>query len=449
MTQALNMTSLTNLTTLASWAKPTVRAALTLTLLLAASLPLRAELLIRITEGVDAALPIAVVPFAESGAIPPGDTLADIVQSDLTMSSEFRTLPAEKMLSLPSQRSEVHFRDWRLLGQRYVLVGQLTRQGDRIEARYELFDVNREERILGESAGAPAGNLRTLAHHISDRVYKAITGEPGAFSTQLAYITRENVGDKVRYRLQVSDIDGKRSRVRLESSEPILSPAWSPDGGRLAYVSFETDKPAIYVHELASGKRTKVADFRGLNSAPAWSPDGKSLLMTLSKDGNADIYRMDLASRDLTKLTDHWAIETEGSYSAGGDEIFFTSDRSGGPQIYRQKGKGEPRRMTFGSRYNARARPDHKGEFVYYVHQRNSGFHIARTNLESGEETVLTRTESDESPSVSPNGRMLIYATRQGGASVLTVISADGGAAYSLPATEGDVREPAWGPLPR
>ncbi len=443
MTQVLSMKSLKTLPALA------VRGLLTVMLILATTLPLRAELLIRITEGADAALPIAVVPFAESGAIPPGDTLANIVQSDLTMSSEFRTLAPEKMLSLPSQRSEVHFRDWKMLGQRYVLVGQLTRQGDRVEARYELFDVNREQRILGESAAAPADNLRTLAHHVSDRVYEAITGVPGAFSTQLAYITRETVNDKIRYRLQVSDIDGKRSRVRLESQEPILSPAWSPDGGSLAYVSFETGKPAIYVHELATGKRSKVADYRGLNSAPAWSPDGKSLLMTLSKDGSADIYKMDLASRNLIRLTDHWAIETEASFAADGDEIFFTSDRSGGPQIYRQKGNAEPRRMTFGSRYNARPRPDDKGQFVYYVHQRNSGFHIARTNLESGEETVLTRTESDESPSVSPNGRMLIYATRQGGASVLTVISADGGAAYSLPATEGDVREPAWGPLPR
>lgn len=443
------MTLLTALSTLTTLRARTLGAGLMLMALLAASLPLRAELLIRITEGADSALPIAVVPFAESGAIPPGDTIADVVQADLTMSSEFRTLAAEKMLSLPSQRSEVHFRDWKMLGQRYVLVGRLSRQDDQVQARYELFDVNREQRILGESAAAPAGNMRTLAHHISDRVYQAITGEPGAFSTQLAYITRETVGGKIRYRLQVSDIDGKRSRVRLESAEPILSPAWSPDGRRLAYVSFESGKPAIYVHQLANGKRTKVADFRGLNSAPAWSPDGNSLLMTLSKEGNADIYRMDLASRNLTRLTDHWAIETEASYSAGGDEIFFTSDRSGGPQIYRQKGQGEPRRLTFGSRYNARPRPDHKGQFVYYVHQRSSGFHIARTDLESGEETVLTRTESDESPSISPNGRMLIYATRQGGGSVLTVISADGGAAYSLPATGGDVREPAWGPLSR
>ncbi|MCG7199421.1 Tol-Pal system beta propeller repeat protein TolB [Marinobacter pelagius] len=424
----------------------TVAAALVALIMLATGA--RAELLIRITEGADAALPISVVPFAENGAIPPGDKVANIVRDDLAMSGEFRPLPAEKMLSLPSRREEVYFRDWRMLGQRYVLVGELSRNGDRVVARYELFDVNQEKRILGETAAASVNGLRTLGHHISDKVYEAITGVPGAFSTKLAYVTLDSFKGKPRYRLQVSDVDGKRARIRLESQEPILSPAWSPDGKRLAYVSFETGKPAIYVHELSSGQRTKVADFSGLNSAPAWSEDGRSLLMTLSKDGNAEVYRMDLASRELTKLTNHWAIDTEATYDHTGDGIFFTSDRSGGPQIYHMKTPGaEPRRITFGSRYNARPRPDNSGDYVYYVHQRNSAFHIARTNLKNGEETVLTRTESDESPSVSPNGRMLIYATKQSGTSVLTVISADGGAAYSLPASQGDVREPAWGPI--
>lgn len=407
-----------------------------------------AELLIRITEGADSAIPIAVVPFSESGNMPAGDKVSRIVQDDLTMSGEFRPLPPEKMLSLPSRREDVYFRDWRMLGQRYVLVGELKRSADRVSARYELFDVNRQERILGETASASVNSLRTLGHHISDKVYEAITGVKGAFSTRLAYITRDTFKGKPRYRLQVSDVDGKRARIRLESQEPILSPAWSPDGKKLAYVSFETGKPVIFVHELATGKRTKVADFPGLNSAPAWSDDGRSLLMTLSKDGNAEIYRMDLASGKLTKLTDHWAIDTEAVYDHTGQGIFFTSDRSGGPQIYHMDSlDAEPRRITFGSRYNARPRPDNEGRFVYYVHQRNSAFHIARTNLKTGEETILTRTSSDESPSISPNGRMLIYATKQGDNSVLTVISADGGAAYSLPASEGDVREPAWGPI--
>ncbi|WP_414674273.1 Tol-Pal system beta propeller repeat protein TolB [Marinobacter antarcticus] len=410
----------------------------------------QAELLIRVTEGADSAIPVSVVPFAENGSMPAGDKVSSIVQADLAMSGEFRPLAPEKMLSLPSARADVYFRDWRLLGQRYVLVGELTRNGDRVQARYELFDVNREERILGETAAAPASNMRSLAHHISDKVYEAITGVQGAFSTKLAYVTLEITNGKRRYRLQVSDIDGKRASVRLESKEPILSPAWSPDGTKLAYVSFETDKPVIFVHELSSGKRIKLADFPGLNSAPAWSPDGQSLLMTLSKDGNAEIYQMNVQSRKVTKLTNHWAIDTEAAWDSSGEGIFFTSDRSGGPQIYYMSKPGaEPRRITFGSRYNARPRPDSQGNYVYYVHQRERAFNIARTKLDNGEETVLTRTESDESPSVSPNGRMLIYATKSNGESVLTVISADGGAAYSLPASEGDVRDPAWGPIVR
>jgi len=415
---------------------------------LAVMLPARAELLIRITEGADAAIPVAVVPFAEKGQIPPGDKVSRIVREDLTMTGEFRPLAPEKMLSLPSRREEVYFRDWRLLGQRYVLVGELERQGDRVVARYELFDVNQEKRILAESAAASVRSLRTLAHHISDKVYEAITGVPGAFSTKLAYVTVDTVNGEPRYRLQVSDVDGKRAKVRLESAEPILSPAWSPDGRALAYVSFETGKPVVFVHELASGKRTKVAEFPGLNSAPAWSPDGRHLLLTLSKDGNAEIYELNLDTGALRKLTSHWAIDTEAVYDHTGEGIFFTSDRSGGPQIYYMERTGaEPRRITFGSRYNARPRTDTTGEYIYYVHRRDNAFHIARMNLKTGEETVLTRTGSDESPSVSPNGRMLIYATKQEGRSVLTVISADGGAAYSLPAAEGDVREPAWGPI--
>lgn len=421
-----------------------------LVLLVMSSPAVSEELLIRITKGAESAIPVSVVPFAEKGQMPAGDKISRIVRNDLELSGEFSPLAPDQMLSLPSKGSEVFFRDWRLLGQRYVVVGQVTRKGDKLEARYEVFDVSQEKRLAGATATAPASASRSLAHHISDRVYEAITGVPGAFSTKLAYVTLERSASGPVYRLQVSDMDGKRATIRLESKEPILSPAWSPDAKKLAYVSFETGRPAVYVHELATGNRERVASYRGLNSAPNWSENGRSLLLTLSKDGNAEIYRMDLASRDLKRLTNHWSIDTEPAWDKSGKGFFFTSDRSGGPQIYHKASdNAEPRRITFGSRYNARPRPDSSGEYVYYVHQRDSAFHIARTNLETGEETILTRTESDESPSVAPNGRMLIYATKSGGDSLLTVISADGGAAYSLPASNGDVREPAWSPIIR
>lgn len=427
-----------------------LRVCLMALLLVFIAVPAQAELIITISEGVDSALPLAVVPFKENGAMPQGDRISDIVRADLTMSGEFATLSPAKMLSLPSRGDEVFFRDWNLLGQRYLVIGEVSRVGDRLNSRFEVFDVNTQERILGETAGAPVDSTRSLAHYISDKIYEAITGVPGAFSTRLAYVTLQSNNGQPLYKLQVSDVDGKRARVRLESSEPILSPAWSPDGRKLAYVSFETGKPVVYVHELNSGQRIPIASFRGLNSAPAWSNDGRSLLLTLSKDGNAEIYKMDIASRSLTRLTNHWSIDTEAAWAADGRGVFFTSDRSGGPQIYyKESENAEPRRITFGSRYNARARPSDDGKFVYYVHQRDGAFHIARTNLETGDETILTRTQLDESPSVAPNGRMLIYATKQGGQSVLTVITSDGGSSYTLPASEGDVREPAWSPIIR
>lgn len=427
-----------------------VRCLVPIALVMTLAVPARAELLIRITEGADSAVPIAVVPFAKTGDIPGNTDISQVVRDDLAMSGEFKTLSPERMLSLPSRRDDVFYRDWGMLGQRYLLVGETSREGEQVKVRYELFDVNREERILGETASASANGLRQLGHYISDKVYEAITGIPGAFSTRLAYVTLEMQNDKRLYKLQVSDVDGKRATVRLESDEPIMSPTWSPDARSLAYVSFETGRPAIYTHELSSGKRTRLASFPGLNSAPDWSPDGRSLLLTLSKDGNAEIYRMDIATRELKRLTNHWAIDTEPSWHPSGKGFVFTSDRSGGPQIYQKTSEGaDARRLTFGSRYNARPRYDNDGDTIFYVHQRGSDFHIAKMDLESGEETILTRSKLDESPSVAPNGRMLIYATQQGGQSVLTVISADGGANYTLPAATGDVRDPAWSPIVR
>ncbi|WP_227519960.1 Tol-Pal system beta propeller repeat protein TolB [Mangrovitalea sediminis] len=410
----------------------------------------RAELLIHITKAASDAIPIAIVPFASPNGTGPNEDLTQIVRDDLDMSGNFKSLDPSRMLSLPSQGSQVYYRDWRLLGQRYLVIGQIQRGAtdQNYHVQYELFDVTQQKQMLKSNLTTTANNLRSLAHVISDQVYKAITGVRGAFSTRLAFVTLDKEGGKSVYRLQVSDVDGQRAQVLLKSTQPILSPDWSPDAKKLAYVSFETGQPAIYIQDIATGKRQKLTDFQGLNSAPAWSPDGKDMLMTLSKDGNAEIYEMDLANRQLTRLTHHWAIDTEANWAPDGRQIVFTSDRSGGPQIYQMDLRTQDaKRLTFGGPYNASPRYSPDGKYIYYVHRDGGNFNIAKMNLSTGEQTILTHTDLDDSPSVAPNGRMLIYCTHQGTKSVLSVISVDGGSKYFLPAKFGDVREPAWSPF--
>lgn len=420
-----------------------------LLVLIAVSLSARADLTIRVTRGADNATPIAVVPFATASGANPSQDVSQIVRSDLAMSGDFKTLDPSKMLSLPSKRSEVYFRDWRLLGQQYLVVGTLSpAPGNRYKVQYQLFDVNQQKLLMGKVVEAGANDLRTMAHVISDQIYQQLTGVRGAFNTKLAFVTLDTENGKSIYRLQISDVDGKRAQVLLKSDEPIMSPSWSPDGKRIAYVSFEGGRPDIYLQTIATGERQRLPHYPGLNSAPAWSPDGKSMLMTLSKDGNAEIYRMNLQTRKLDRLTHHWAIDTEGAWSPSGRQILFTSDRSGGPQIYEMDLRtGDSKRLTFNGRYNARGGFTPNGQSIYYVHEEGGHFHIASMNLNSGDEKVLTRSDLDDSPSIAPNGRMLIYATRQGKKSVLAVISMDGGSKYLLPGDRGDVRDPAWSPF--
>jgi len=304
--------------------------------------------------------------------------------------------------------------------------------------------------VIGEVLSATPKGLRKLAHRISDNVYEAITGVKGAFSTRIAYITSKRFNkDKTEYRLQVADADGQNSFTLFKSGEPILSPAWSNDAKHLAYVSFHTGRPAIYIQHIKSGTQRKVTNFKGINSSPMWSPDDSKLLMTLSKDGNAEIYAFDLASATLQRLTNHYGIDTEASWSPDGKWVVFTSNRGGGnPQIYRMALRNlVPERISFEGRYNARPRFSRDGQSVYYVHQVGGEFHIASLDFRTMENTVLTSTPLDESPSVSPNGRMIIYSTKLGGKGVLAVVSIDGGAKYFLPSTHGEVKEPAWSPF--
>ncbi|WP_192037069.1 Tol-Pal system beta propeller repeat protein TolB [Halomonas sp. YLGW01] len=413
-------------------------------LLMMASLA-HADLTIEITQGSDRAMPIAVVPFAEQGAQLPAD-IARIIANDLERSGQFEPLARDNLIATPSSSSEINYRDWRAVDADYLVVGKVAADGS---IQYELMDVYGQERMLGKVINLSSPDqARAAAHRISDEIFEAITGIRGAFSTQIAYVTSQGVGDNVQYGLQVADADGYNSQQILSSDEPILSPAWSPDGQKLAYVSFETGRPAIYIQNLATSQRVRASSFKGINGAPAWSPDGRKLAMSLSKDGQPEIYVMDIGARSFQRLTRSDAIDTEPSWSPDGKSLVFTSDRSGGPQLYRYDlASGDAKRLTFTGNYNSRGRFAPDGETLFMIHRGSQGFQVAKQDLERGRLVTLTDSRADESPSVAPNGTMVIFATQQGGNGVLSAVSADGKASFRLPSAQGDVREPAWSPF--
>ncbi len=410
----------------------------------------RAELTIEITQGVDDATPIAVVPFRSTATL---DNIGSIVADDLNRSGVFKPLAEEKFPSRPSSGGEVLYSEWRPTGAEYLVAGQANPTPDgRYEVRYELFSVAQGQRLLGESMTISAERWRDAAHLISDKIYEKITGIKGAFSTRILYVNQYRREGKNRYRLEMADADGYRPLSILDSPEPILSPAWSPNGKEVAYVSFEGGKPAVYIQTILSKQRTKVADYAGLNGAPAFSPkDGARLALTLSRDGNPEIYVMDIASKKLTRVTNHYAIDTEPRWAPDGQSLIFTSDRGGNPQIYRvELASGKTSRLTFDGNFNARADISPDGRYLAMVHrQRGQQFQIAVLDLSNGVMTKLTETPLDESPSFAPNGTMLAYATRKGNSGVLGIVSLDGRFKVRLPARQGEVREPSWSPFLR
>ena len=419
-------------------------------LLLASGASLRAaELTIEITRGVDDPVPMAVVPFGWQEVDPPPQNIADIVRFDLARSGQFAMTAAVDMLSLPSREQDLFYRDWRIQGVSYVLIGRLERNGDRFRVHYALFDVFRETRLLQGNLEGAESQLRDLAHEISDIVYEQLTGLRGAFSTKLLYVVAQNIAtSREEFRLEMADADGARPMTLLRSREPILSADWAPDGRSVVYVSFETGKPTIFIHEIATGRREMITDFEGLNGAPALSPNGRQVALVLSMGGQPDIYLLDLDTRRLRQVTRHFGIDTEPSWTPDGRALVFTSNRGGQPQIYRVTiDGGLIERLTFEGDYNARARMLPDGRQMVFVHRRRGTFHIAVMDLESGEISVLTETSLDESPSVAPNGSMVIYATREQGRGILAVVSIDGRVRYRLPSSEGDVREPSWSPF--
>ena len=417
---------------------------------LLSALSSHAELTIKVTRGSDQPTVIAVVPFVGRGVQVDTDVAA-IVQADLQRSGLFNPIERAQMLSMPAAKADVYYRDWRLLGADYLVIGEFNETASgKLQLTFSLFSVLGQREMWGHQVTGSPTQLRDMAHLASDKIYQQITGLRGIFSTRVAYVNAYMEGGQMLYRLLVADVDGARERLLLESRQPIMSPAWSSDGKEIAYVSFETGRPAIFRQNLATAARQQLTDFAGLNSAPAWSPDGTKMALALSKDGNPELYLLDLDSGQLDRLTRHFAIDTEPTWTPDGRQLLFTSDRGGTPQIYRlELASKKVQRITWQGTYNARPSLAPDGRTLALIHRRDSHYRIAALDLVTERIIELTDTALDESPTVAPNGAMLMYATKQGDSGVLAAVSLDAGVKYLLPAQRGDVREPAWSPFPR
>ncbi len=414
--------------------------------------PARAVLTIEITQSYDGGMPIAIVPFKWDGpAKQAPQDIAGIIESDLLRSGRFNAIPKTNFVSQPHEHKDVVFKDWRISKAEALVIGTLRQIAPgRYIAEFRLYDVFKETQLSGYMYIVEEDSLRRVAHQISDLIYEKLTGEPGAFNTRIAYVVKEGAGKAQKYKLQVADSDGYDAITILTSPESILSPAWSPDGTRLAYVSLEQRRSTIYIQNVATGDRVKVAEHKGLNGAPAWSPDGGRLALTLSKDGNPEIYVLRLADNSLERLTNHPAIDTEPAWSPDGRQIVFTSGRAGRPNIYRMSADGgKVERITVDGEYNARASYSADGSMLTLVSAKGGRFHTAVMHLKGSVLQLLTDTSLDESPSFAPNGRIILYATSVQGRGVLASVSSDGRVRQVLKSQDGDIREPAWSPFNR
>ena len=415
--------------------------------------PAQAQLTIEITGGAAVQIPIALVPFA--GERTQSTSMTAIIAADLQRSGLFKIIDSSSVFPAPHQPSEVRIDDWKSRGAAALVIGNIVQRPDNsYEAQFRLIDTVRQDplnptaivQLTGKAVSFVPAQLRQTAHQIADIIYEKLTGDVGVFSTRIAYITKSGH----TWELQVADADGYGSQSLVKSSEPLMSPAWSPDGTHLAYVSFEKRKPVIFVQSLMTGKRQLVANFRGNNSAPAWSPDGSQLAIVLSKDGNSQIYIINANGAGLRRLTHSGAIDTEPSWSPDGRYILFTSDRGGSPQIYRIPATGgDVARMTFDGSYNVTPRYSPDGNSFAFVTNDGGRFRVALQDIQSGQVQVLTDTSLDESPSFAPNGKMILYATVMGGRNVLAAVSSDGRVRQRLTTSVGEVKGPAWGPLPK
>ncbi len=403
----------------------------------------QAQLSIEITGGGANQIPIGVLRFAGEEAL--AQRISDIVEADLQRSGRFRMLFAGNVDPLPAEVAQVNFGDWKNRNADALVIGSVVRLADgRFEARFRLLDVPKQTQIGGVAFTLSAQQVRTTAHRIADVVYEKLTGDRGVFSTRIAYVVKQGS----RYELQIADADGVGAQTALASREPIISPAWSPDGTRLAYVSFENKKPVVYVHSLVSGQRQAVANFKGSNSAPAWSTDGKQLAVVLSKDGGSQIYLIGADGSNPRRITNSGSIDTEPFFAPDGQSIYFTSDRGGNPQIYRMSASGgEAARVTFDGSYNVSPRVSSDGKTLVYLARDGGRFQLKSFDLASKQGQVLTDGQHDESPSFAPNGKMILYATQINNRGSLAAVSSDGRVKQRLSVQAADVREPAWGPF--
>lgn len=408
-------------------------------------------LTVDITNGNASALPVAVVPFGFEGAsVPPESNPGEIVRADLARSGQFRTLPKNDIVEFPTRQAEVKFATWRLLKQDYLVIGRMTDGGDGgLRVEWELLDVAKQQKLAEGAISGQRTGLRDIAHQVADAIYEKILGVRGAFWTRIAYITATGSAPNYQYALMVADSDGYNPQVVVRSRESLLSPTWSPDGRKIAYVSFESGNSSVYVQDLGTGSRQVVSNSKGINSAPAFSPDGSRLALSLSKGGNPDIYVMDLGSRQTTQVTRHFAIDTEPTWAPDGQTLYFTSDRSGKPQIYQvSPGGGEPTRVTFEGQYNASPTVvEAKGLKLAMVQGSGNVYRIAVLDRTTNQYNLVSPGSQDEAPSFAPNGSMLLYAASEGSRGVLYAVSADGRVRQRLGLAEGDVREPSWGPF--
>ena len=413
----------------------------------------QAKLEIEIIQGNASALPIAILPLQWHASEPRiGASVAEVVSSDLYRSGLFDPLDEQDMVDRPVDAESIRYGTWRLLKVDYLVIGQVrdAPDGNGYDVVYQLFDVHTQESLLSQITTVGLGDLRFGAHRVADAIYEKLTGVKGAFATRIAYISATGENGNYNYQLFVADADGFNPQAVVGSPEPLLSPNWSPDGQRLAYVSFEKGNSAIYVQNVATGQRDLVSSGKGINGAPAFSPDGRSLAMTLSYSGNPEIYIRDLTTGQKRQLTRHWAIDTEPVWSPDSKWVYFTSDRGGRPQIYRVSAAGgKPSRITREGEYNARASISPDGNRIAVAHGRGNEYRIAVLDTDTGRMRILTPGVLDESPSFAPNGSMILYATREGSRGVLSAVSVDGNVRQRLILSEGDVREPAWSPVIR